>query len=129
MPLDIDDRLKEQHDSLVREMDDRMEFLSSSLLGQIKALIGGPDSQSFDHDRVVHGASKFPRRDSVDSGPPPPQQRSRAASEGGRGIQKAGVARDESVSRARYAQAPRDFEDQDNLPPGAGCARDSQGYS
>ena len=129
VPLDIDNRLKEQHDSLVREMDDSMELLSSSLLGQIKALIGSPDSQSFDHDRVVHGASKFPRRDSVDSGPPPPQQRSRAAGEGGRGTQKAGVARDESVSRARYAQAPQDFEDQDDLPPGAGCTRDSQGYS
>ena len=128
VPLDIDDRLKEQHDSLVKEMDDRMELLSSSLLSQIKALIGGPDSQSFDHDRVAHGASKFPRRDSVDSGPPPPQQRSRSVGEGGRGTQKAGVARDESVSRARYAHAPRDIEDQDDLPPGAGCARDSQGY-
>ena len=110
-------------------MDDRMELLSSSLLGQIKALIGGPDSQSFDHDRVAHGASKFPRHDSVDSGPPPPQQRSRSACEGGRGTQKAGVAKDESVSRARYAQPPRNFEDQDDLPPGAGCARDSQGYA
>ena len=129
MSLDIDDRLKEQHDSLVREMDDRMELLSSSLLDQIKALIGIPDSQSINHDRVVHGASKFPQRDSVDSGPVPPQQRSRAASEGGRGTQKAGVARDESMSRARYAQAPRDVEDQDDLPPGGGCARDSQGYA
>ena len=129
VPLDIDDRLREQHDSLVKEMDDRMDLLSSSLLSQIKALIGGPNAQSFDHDRVAHGASKFPRRDSVDSGPPPPQQRSRSAGEGGRGTQKAGVARDESVFRARYAHAPRDIEDQDDLPPGDGCARDSQGYA
>ena len=68
VPLDIDDRLKEQHDSLVREMDDRMELLSSSLLDQIKALIGVQDSQSINHDRVVHGASKFRRHDSIDSG-------------------------------------------------------------
>ena len=33
---DIDDRLKEQHDNLVKEMDERMELLTSSLLGQIK---------------------------------------------------------------------------------------------
>ena len=129
VPLDIDDRLREQHDSLVKEMDDRMELLSSSLLGQIKALIGGPDSQSFDHDRVAHNASKFPRRDSVDSGPTPPQQRSRSAGEVGRGTQRASVARDESVSRARYEHAPRDIEDQDDLPPGDGCARDGQGYA
>ena len=126
-PLDIDDRFKEQHDILVREMDDKMELLSSSLLDQIKALIGVQDSQSVNHDRGVHGASKFPRRDSVDSVPESPQQRSRAASEGGRGTQKASVARDESLSRA--AQAPRDYEDQDDLPPGGGCARDRQGYS
>ena len=90
--------------------------------------MGGPDSLSFDHDRVAHGASKFPRRDSVDSGPPPPQQRSRSAGEGGRGTQKAGVARDESVSRARYAHAPWDIEDQDDLPPGAGCAYDNDRF-
>ena len=99
VPLDIDDRFKEQHDRLVRDMDDRMELLSSSLLDQIKALIGVQDSQSDNHDRDIHGASKFPRRDSVHSVPEPPQQRSRAASEGGRGTQKAGVARDESLSR------------------------------
>ena len=58
VPVDIDDRLREQHDSLVKEMDDRMELLSSSLLDQIKALIGGPDAQSFDHDCVAHNVSK-----------------------------------------------------------------------
>ena len=129
VPLDIDDRFKEQHDRLVRDMDDRMELLSSSLLDQIKALIGVQDSQSDNHDRDIHGASKFPRRDSVHSVPEPPQQRSRAASEGGRGTQKAGVARDESLSRARNAQAPQGYEDQDDLPPCGGCARDRQGYS
>ena len=74
-------------------------------------------------------SQKFPRRDSVDSGPTPPQQQSRSAGEGGRGSQRASVARDESVSMARYAHAPRDIEDQDDLPPGDGCARDSQGYA
>ena len=126
---DIDDRLKEQHDSLVKEMDNRMELLTSSLLGQIKALIGGEKSQSFSQDHVAQSASKFPRRDSFDSGPPPPQQRSRSAGEGVRGTQKAGVARDESVSRARYAQAPRESVDQDDLPSGASCARDDQNYT
>ena len=103
VPLDIDDRFKEQHDRLVRDMDDRMELLSSYLLDQIKALIGVQDSQSDNHDRDIHDASGFPRRDSVHSVPEPPQQRSRAASKGGRGTQKAGVARDESSSRARNA--------------------------
>ena len=129
VPLDIDDRFKEQHDRLVRDMDDRMELLSSSLLDQIKALIGVQDSQSDNHDRDIHGASRFPRRDSVHSVPEPPQQRSRAASEGGRGTQKVGVARDESLSRARNAQAPQGYEEQDDLPPGGGCARDRQSWS
>ena len=129
VPLDIDDRFKEQHDRLVRDMDDRMELLSSSLLDQIKALIGVQDSQSDNHDRDIHDASRFPRRDSGHLVPEPPQQRSRAASEGGRGTQKVGVARDESLSRARNAQAPQGYEEQDDLPPGGGCARDRQGYS
>ena len=125
---DIDDRLKEQHDKLVKEMDDRMELLMSSLLGQIKALIGSEKSQSFNQDHVAQSASKFPRRDSLDSGPLPPQQRSRSAGEGVRGTQKVGVARDESVSRARYAQAPHESVDQDDLPSGASCARDDQNF-
>ena len=129
VPLDIDDRFKEQHDRLVRDMDDRMELLSSALLDQIKTLIGVKDSQSDNPDRDIHGASAFPRRDSVHSVPEPPQQRSRAASEGGRGTQKAGVARDESLSRARNAQALQFYEEQDDLPPGGGCARDPQGWS
>ena len=126
VPLDINDRFKEQHDRLVRDMDDRMELLSSSLLDQIKALIWVQDSQSDNHDRDIHDASGFPRRDSVHSVPEPPQQRSRAASKGGRGTQKAGVARDESSSRARNAQAPQGYEEQDDLPPGGGCARSSR---
>ena len=129
VPLDIDDRFKEQHDRLVRDMDDRMELLSSSLMDQIKALIGVQDSQSDNHDRDIHGASGFPRRDSVHLVPEPLQQRSRAASEGGRGTQKAGVARDGSFSRARNAQAPQGYEEQDDLRPGGGCARDRPGWS
>ena len=129
VPLDIDDRFKEQHDRLVRDMDDRMELLSSSLLDQIKTLIGVQDSQSDNPDRNIHGASAFLRRDSVHSVPEPPQQQSRATSEGGRGTQKAGVARDESLSRARNAQAPQFYEEQGDLPPGGGSATDRQGWS
>ena len=37
--LDLEDRFEAQHDRMLREMDERMELLSSSLLGQIKLLI------------------------------------------------------------------------------------------
>ena len=33
------------------------------------------------------------------------------------------------MSRARNAQAPQVYEEQDDLPPGGGCARDRQGWS
>ena len=129
VPLDINDRFKEQHDKLVRDMDDRMALLSSSLLDQIKTLIGVRDSQCDNSDRNFHGASASPRRDSFHSVPEPPPQRSRAASEGGRGTQKAGVARDESLSGARNAQAPQGYVEQDDFPPGGGCTRDRHGWS
>ena len=35
VPLDLDDRFEAQHDRLGRDMDERMELLSSSLLDQI----------------------------------------------------------------------------------------------
>ena len=57
-----------------------MELLSSSLLDQIKTLIG-VQAQSDNPDHNIHGASAFPRRDNVHSVPEPAQQRSRAASE------------------------------------------------
>ena len=132
VPLDLDDRFEAHHDRLVRDMDERMELLSSSLLDQIKSLIGVQDSQSANPDLNIHGASAFPRRDSFHSVPEPPQQRSRAASEGGKGTQKAGVARapiDESLPRARAVQAPQFLEEHDNLPPGGGSARDRRGWS
>ena len=106
MPLDIHGRFQAQHDRLVRDMDERMELLSSSL----------HDSQSDNPDLNIHGASASPRRDSFHSVPEPPQQRSRAASEGGRGTQKA-------------TQAPQFHEEHDDLPPGGGSARDRRGWS
>ena len=118
MPLDLDDRLEAQHDRLVRDMDERMELLSSSLLDQIKSLIGVQDSQSANPNLNLHCASAFPRRDSFHSVPEPPQQRSRAASEGGKGTQKAGVA-----------GAPQFHEEHDDLPPGGGSARDRRDWS
>ena len=85
VPLDLDDRFEAQHDRLVRAMDERMELLSSSLLDQIKNLIGVQDSNSANPNLNLHGASAFPRRDSYHSVPEPPPQQSRAASEGGKG--------------------------------------------
>ena len=74
MPLDLDNRFEAQHDRLVRDMDERMELLSSSLLDQIKTSIGFQDSQSDNPDLNIHSASAFPRRDSFHSVPEPPQQ-------------------------------------------------------
>ena len=46
VPLDLDDRFEAQHERMLRDMDERMELLSSSLLGQIKNLIGFQDSDN-----------------------------------------------------------------------------------
>ena len=130
--LKTDNRFEALHDRLVREMDERMGLLSSSLLDQIRSLIGVKDSQSVNPDLNIHGVSAFPQRDSGLSVPEPPPQRSRAASEGGRGTQKAGVASaqfDESLPKARAAQAPQSHDDHDDLPPGGGSARDRRGWS
>ena len=83
VPLDLDDRFEAQHDRMVRDMDERMELLSSSLLDQVKNLIGFQDSNhnpSANPNLNYHDASAFPGRDSYHSVPEPPQPQTKAAS-------------------------------------------------
>ena len=132
VPLDLDDRFEAQHDRLVRDMNERMELLSSSLLDQIKNLIGVQDSNSANPNLNLHGASAFPRRDSYHSVPEPPPQQSGAASEGGKGTRKAGVASapiDDSLPKARAVQAPQFHEEHGDLPPGGSSASDRRDWS
>ena len=133
VPLDLDDRFEAQHDRMVRDMDERMELLSSSLLDQIKNLIGFQDSNSANPNLNYHGASAFPGRDSYHSVPKPPQPQTKDASEGGKGMQKAGVAHaplvDDSLPRARAAQAPHFQGEHRDLPPAGSSARDRREWS
>ena len=108
VPLDLDDRFEAQHDRMLRDMDERMELLSSSLLGQIKNLIGFQDSN---HNPSAnpnsHDASAFPGRASYHTVPEPPQPQTKTASvrsreslvsEGGTGARAAGVAHAQIVN-------------------------------
>ena len=56
---DLDDRFAAQYDRMVKDMDDGMALLSSSLIGQIKDLIAHdrPDDPNYHYDCVA-GASR-----------------------------------------------------------------------
>ena len=113
--MDLDDRFEAQHDRMLKEMDDRMELLSSSLLYQIKTLID--NSQS--NNPNSKDASAFPGRASYHTVPEPPQPQAKTASvrsresfvsEGGTGARASGLAHahfdDDSLPNARAAQSP-----------------------
>ena len=74
--MDLDDRFEAQHDRMLKEMDDRMELLSSSLLYQIKTLID--NSQS--NNPNSKDASAFPGRTSYHTVPETPQPHDKTAS-------------------------------------------------
>ena len=112
--LDLDDRFEAQHDRMLREMDERMDLLSSSLLSQIKNLI----SNSQTTNPTSNNASAFPGRASFHMVPEPPQPQTKTASvrsresfvsEGGTGARAPGLAHaqlvEDSLPNARDAQS------------------------
>ena len=137
MTLDLEDRFEAQHDRMLREMDERMELLSSSLLGQIKNLIGFQDSNPNPNSNPnSRDASAFPGRASYHTVPEPPQPQTKTASvrsreslvsEGGTGARAAGVAHahlvEESLPKARAAQAPIFHGDNRDIPAGSSGLR------
>ena len=54
---DLDDRFAAQYDRMVKEMDDRIALLSSSLIGQIQDLLAHnrPDDPNYHYDSVFPG--------------------------------------------------------------------------
>ena len=54
--VDLDNRFEAQYDRMLKEMDDRMELLSSSLLNQIRSLFDNPQS----NNPYSEDASAFP---------------------------------------------------------------------
>ena len=135
--LDLEDRFEAQHDRMLREMDERMDLLSSSLLGQIKNLIGFQTSNPNSND-----ASAFLGRASYHTVPEPPQPQTKTASvrsreslvsEGGTGARAVGVAHahlvEESLPQARAAQAPNFHGDNRDIPAGSSGTRDRREWS
>ena len=95
--MDLDDRFEAQHDKMLKEMDDRMDQLSSSLLYQIKNLID--NSQS--NNPTSKDAYAFLGRASYHTVPEPPQPQTKTASvrsresfvsEGGTGASGVGLS-------------------------------------
>ena len=136
--LDLEERFEAQHDRMLREMDERMYLLSSSLLGQIKNLIGNFQTSNPNSN----DASAFPGRASYHTVPEPPQPQTKTASvrsreslvsEGGTGARVAGVAHahlvEESLPNARAAQAPNFHGDNRDIPAGSSGTRDCREWS
>ena len=74
--VDLDNRFAAQYDSMLKEMDDRMELLSSSLLHQIRSLFDNPQS----NNPYSEDASAFPGQAGVQTVPEPPQPYDKSAS-------------------------------------------------
>ena len=131
--VDLDDRFEAQHDRMLKEMDDRMDLLSSSLLHQIKALID--NSQS--NNPYSEDASVFPGQASFQTVPEPPQPHDKTASvrsrerlvcEGGTGARASGLAQAQSsyvtnLPKARVAQPPQFQGGVQDVPSGSGGPR------
>ena len=130
--MDLDDRFEAQHDRMLKEMDDRMELLPSSLLYQIKTLID--NSQS--NNPNSKDASAFPGRASYHTVPEPPQPQAKTASvrnresfvsEGSTGARASGLAHahfdDDSLPNARAAQSPNFQGGNQDIPTVSGGSR------
>ena len=93
---DLDDRFAEQYDEMVKEIDDKMQLFSSSMLGQIKDLLAPnrPDDPNNENDSV------FPGQPGLKPVPEPPQPQAkfrwrtseRLECEGGTEAQTSGLA-------------------------------------
>ena len=127
--VDLDNRFAAQYDSMIKEMDDRMELLSSSLLHQIRSLFDNPQS----NNPYSEDASAFPGQAGVQTVPEPPQPHDKSASvrsrkrlvcEGGTGAQASGLAQAQgsnvkNLPKSKIAQPPG-FQD---VPSGSGGPR------
>ena len=114
--VDLDVRFEAQYDRMIKEMDDRMELLSSSLIGQIRSLFDKHQS----HNQNSEYASAFPGQAGVHTVPEPPQpqdksvsvrSRERLVCKGGTGAQASGLAHAQgsgvrTLSEAQVAHPP-----------------------
>ena len=121
---DLDDRFAAHYGKMVKDMDDRMELLSSSLLGQIKSLLAHtrPDNP------INENASVCPGQAGLKPVPEPPQPQAKSAvqnsehlvCEGGAGPQALGLAhaldrRSDNIS-PHLAHAPQFSGGGQNVP-------------
>ena len=128
--VDLDDRFEAQYDRMIKEMDGRMELLSSSLINQIRSLITNPQSNNPNSEC----ASAFPGQAGVHTVPEPPQtqdksvsvrSRERLVCEGGTGAQASGLAhaqgsRVQTLPEAQVAQPPGFKGGLQNVPSSSG---------
>ena len=74
--VDLDNRFAAHYDRMAKDMDDRMELLSSSLLGQIKSMLANVQpNPSYSED-----TSAFPGQSGDQTEPEPPQPDDKLAS-------------------------------------------------
>ena len=131
--VDLDNRFAAQYDRMLKDMDDRMELLSSSLLNQIRSIFDNPQSNnSYSED-----ASAFPGQSGVQTVPEPPQPHDKSASvrshehlvcEGGTGAQASGLAQaqgsgNKSLPKSKLAQPPGFQGDFQDVQSGSGGPR------
>ena len=131
--VDLDNRFEAQYDSMLKEMDDRMELLSSSLLNQIRSLFNNPQS----NNPYSEDASAFPGQAGVQTVPEPHQPHDESASvrsrerlvcEGGTGAQASGLAQAQGSSvknlpKSKIAQPPGFQGGFQDVPSGSGGPR------
>ena len=131
--VDLDNRFAAQYDRMLKEMDDRMELLSSSLLNQIKSLFDNPQS----NNPYSEDASAFLGQAGVQTVPEPPQPHDKSACvrsrehlvcEGGTGAQASGLAQAQSsnvknLPKAKIVQPPGFKGGFQDVPSGSGGPR------
>ena len=131
--VDLDNGFEARHDRMLKEMDDRMELLPSSILHQIRSLFD--NSQC--NNPYSEDASVFPGQASFQTVPEPPQphdkstsvrSRERLVCEGGTGVQASGLAQAKgsnvtNLPKARIAQPPQFKGGVQDVPSGSGGPR------
>ena len=131
--VDLDVRFEAQYDRMIKEMDDRMELLSSSLIDQIRSLFDKHQS----HNQNSEYASAFPGQAGVHTVPAPPQPQDESASvrsrerlecEGGTGAQTSDLAHAQGsgvrpLAEAQVAHPPGFMGGIQNVPSGSGGPR------
>ena len=131
--VDLDNRFEAHYDRMLKEMDDRMELLSSSLLHQIRSLFDNPQS----NNPYSEDASVFPGQVDVQTVPEPPQphdksvsvrSRERLVCEGGTGAQASSLAQAQgsnvtNLPKAKIAQSPGFKGGVQDVPSGSGGPR------